>query len=325
MTLGNIRSRILLAAALAVAASTALAQAQSYPTKPIRFILPYPSGIADTFARSLAEELSTRLGQPVVTDNKPGGSLIIGTDAAAKSAPDGYTILLGSITSLAINVGAFKKLPYDPVKDFAPISMAFHTPMLLMTAPTLPVRSVKELIAYAKANPGQLSFASIGFGSSVHLAGEIFKTMAGIDIVHVPYKGTMLALPDLTSGRVHIMFDGGAFIPQAKAGKLKLLAVTSPSRLETVPDAPTMAEAGLPGYDVAIWFGVVAPAGTPRPIVERLSREMAAIEKQPAFRAKFLDTGIVPTTSTPEEFAETIRKEIQKWPKILRDAGVQPE
>jgi tripartite-type tricarboxylate transporter receptor subunit TctC len=314
----------ILVAALALAA--ACASAQSYPVKPVRFIIPYPpSGIADVFARALADELTAKLGQTVVPDNKPGGSLIIGTDAAAKSPADGYTILLGSISSLAINVGAFKKLPYDPVKDFAPVSMAFYTPLLLVTTNEIPARDLKELIAYAKANPGKLSFASIGFGSSVHLAAEIFKTMAGIDLTHVPYKGTTVALPDIMAGRVHMMFDGGAFLPQVKAGKVRLLAVTSPKRLENLPDTPTMSEAGVPGYEVTIWFGVVAPAGTPRPIVERLSKEIAAVVRQPAFKARFQDGGIIPMSSTPEEFAQTIQKDIQRWPKVLRDAGVQPE
>jgi tripartite-type tricarboxylate transporter receptor subunit TctC len=314
----------LLGAMLALAA--ACASAQSYPVKPVRFIIPYPpSGIADVFARALADELTGKLGQTVVPDNKPGGSLIIGTEAAAKSPADGYTILLGSISSLAINVGAFKKLPYDPVKDFAPVSMAFYTPLLLVTTNEIPARDLKELIAYAKANPGKLSFASIGFGSSVHLAAEIFKTMAGIDLTHVPYKGTTVALPDIMAGRVHMMFDGGAFLPQVKAGKVKLLAVTSPKRLENLPDTPTMSEAGVPGYEVTIWFGVVAPAGTPRPVVDRLSKEIATIVRQPAFKARFQDGGIIPMSSTPEEFAQTIQKDIQRWPKVLRDAGVQPE
>ncbi len=302
------------------------AQGQAYPSKPLKFIIPYPpAGIADQFARALAEQLSEKLGQPVIPENKPGGSLIIGTDAAAKSPPDGYTLLLGSISSLAINVGAFKKLPYDPIKDFSPISMGFYTPLLLVTSPDIQAKNVKELIAYAKANPKALSFASIGFGSSVHLAAEIFKTMAGIELQHVPYKGTTVALPDIMSGRVHMMFDGGAFLPQVRAGKVRLLAVTSSRRLESLPDIPTLSEAGVPGYEVTIWFGVVSPAPTPRPIVERLSREIATIVKQPSFRAKFLEGGIIPVSSTPEELATTIKNDIQRWPKVLRDAGVNPE
>ena len=319
-----VRSRLCLFAVLLFASLTV--GAQSFPAKPLKFIIPYPpAGIADQFARALADQLSERLGQPVVPENKPGGSLIIGTDAAAKSPPDGYTLLLGSISSLAINVGAFKKLPYDPVKDFAPVSMGFYTPLLLVTSPNIPANNVRELIAYAKANPKALSFASIGYGSSVHLAAEIFKTMAGIDLQHVPYKGTTVALPDIMADRVHMMFDGGAFLPQVRAGKVKLFAVTSPNRLESLPDTPTLSEAGVPGYDVSIWFGVVAPAGTPKPIVERLSREIATIVRQPAFKAKFAEGGIITASSTPEEFAATIARDIQKWPKVLRDAGVQPE
>jgi tripartite-type tricarboxylate transporter receptor subunit TctC len=302
------------------------AHAQTYPTKPVRFIIPYPpSGIADQFARALADELGTRLNQTVVPDNRPGGSLIIGTDLAAKAPPDGYTVLLGSISSMAINVGAFKKLPYDPVKDFQPISMAFHTPLLLVTSNSIPARDLKELIAYAKKNPGALSFASIGFGSSVHLAAEIFKTMAGINLTHDPYKGTTVALPDIMQGRVHMMFDGGAFLPQVKAGKVRLLAVTSSKRLESLPDVPTMSEAGVPGYEVTIWFAVMAPAGTPRPIVDRLSQEINGIVRGNAFKARFADAGIIPVGSTPEELAEQIKRDIQRWPKVLRDAGVQPE
>jgi tripartite-type tricarboxylate transporter receptor subunit TctC len=316
--------RILLAGLMLAAAVAA--HAQTYPTKPVRFIIPYPpSGIADQFARALADELGTRLGNTVVPDNRPGGSLIIGTDLAAKAPPDGYTILLGSISSLAINVGAFKKLPYDPVKDFQPISMGFHTPLLLVTSNSIPARDLRELIAYAKKNPNALSFASIGFGSSVHLAAEIFKSMAGIELTHVPYKGTTVALPDIMEGRVHMMFDGGAFMPQVKAGKVKLLAVTSPKRLESLPDTPTMNEAGVPGYEVTIWFAVVTAAGTPRPIVDRLSREINTIVRLPAFKARFADAGIIPVGSTPEELSGQIKKDIQRWPKVLRDAGVQPE
>ncbi|MFM9969805.1 MAG: Bug family tripartite tricarboxylate transporter substrate binding protein [Burkholderiales bacterium] len=311
---------------IAIGLTAFAAQAQNFPIKPLKFIIPYPpAGIADQFARALADQLSEKLGQSVVPENKPGGSLIIGTDAAAKSPPDGYTMLLGSISSLAINVGAFKKLPYDPVNDFAPLSLGFYTPLLLVVNPNLPAKNVRDLITYAKANPKALSFASIGHGSSVHLAAEIFKSMAGIDLQHVPYKGTTVALPDIMSDRVNIMFDGGAFLPQVRAGKVRLLAVTSPTRLESLPDTPTLAEAGVPGYEVTIWFGMVAPAGTPRPIVDRLSREIVGIVRQPAFKAKFAEGGIVTTGSTPEEFAATIKKDIQKWPKVLRDAGVQPE
>jgi tripartite-type tricarboxylate transporter receptor subunit TctC len=298
----------------------------AYPEKPVRFIVPYPpGGIADNFARQLAERLGERLKQPVVLDNRPGGSLIIGTDAAAKSPPDGYTILLASVSGLAINAGAFKQLPYDPVNDFAPISLGFYTPLYLVVSPDLPVKNLRELIALAKSKPGTLTFASLGRGSSLHLAGELFRTMAGIDIVHVPYKGTTTALPDLMAGRVNMIFDGGAMFGQAQAGKVRLLATTGAQRLESLPDLPTMAEAGVPGYEVVIWFGLVAPAGTPRPIVDRLAAEIAGIAKQPSFKQRFAGTGIEPVSNTPEAFAELIRRDTVKWTKVLRDAGIPQE
>ncbi|MDB5727756.1 MAG: uncharacterized protein JWQ00_961 [Noviherbaspirillum sp.] len=300
--------------------------ADAYPSKPINFIVPYPpGGIADNYSRALGQRLSDRLGQPVIIENKPGGSLIVGTQAAAKAAPDGYTILLASVSSLAINVGAFKKLPYDPVRDFAPVSMAFYTPLYLMVSPELPVKSVKDLIALAKANPGKLSFASLGHGSSLHLGMELFKTTAGIDLLHVPFKGTTTALPDLMQGRVDMIFDGGAFLPHAATGKLRLLAVSSPQRISSVPDVPTMAEAGVPGYDIVIWFGIVTPAGTPRPIVDRLSKEIAGIVKEPAFRERFVTTGVEPASNTPEAFAEMIKKETVKWTTLLRQSNVEPQ
>lgn len=312
---------------VALLLGSALARAQGYPAKPVKFVIPYPpGGLADTFARTLGQQLAERLGQPVVPENKPGGSLIIGTDAVAKSPPDGYTLLLASSSSLALNVAAFKKLPYDPVKDFAPVSVAFYTPLYLVISPDLPAHSVRDLIAYAKANPGKLSFASLGHGSSLHLAGEMFKNLAGIDILHVPYKGTTTALPDLMSGRVSMMFDGGAFLPQVQAGKVRLLAVTSTKRLDSLPDVPTMAEAGVPGYEVVFWFGVAAPAGTPKPVVERLSKEVNEIVKSPAFREKLSGFGNIQFASnTPEAFAELIKSDIRSWNKVLRDAGVEPQ
>ena len=311
-----------------VAASSALtAQAQNYPSNPVKFIIPYPpGGMADTFARALGDNLSSRLGQPIVVENRPGGSLTIGTNAVAKSAPDGYTIGLGSVSGLALNASAFKKLPYDPVKDFAPIAITFRTPLYLMIAPDLPIKSVKELIAYAKANPGKLSFASLGHGSSLHIAGEQFKRLAGIDLMHVPYKGTTTALPDLMQGRVSMIFDGGAFLELAKEGKVRLLAVTTAKRLESLPDVPTMAEAGVPGYELDFWFGIVAPAGTPQPIVDRLARDIAEIQQQPAFRKRLAGfPGLQLETSTPGEMAATIKRDIDLWREMLRNAKIEPQ
>ena len=312
--------------AVVLGASGLMAQAQVYPSKPVRFIIPYPpGGIADTFARALGQQLGERLGQQVIPDNKPGGSLIIGAEAAARSPADGYTIFLGSVSSLAINAGAFKKLPYDPVKDFSPISIAFYTPLYLIISPDVPASSLRELIAHARKNPGALSFASLGVGSSLHLAGEMFKSMAGIDIIHVPYKGTTTAAPDLMSGRVNMMFDGGVLLPQAKAGKVRLLAVTSSARVGFLPEVPTMAEAGVPGYDLVIWFGAVAPARTPAPVIDRLSREVAEIVKLPSFRERFAQSGMELASNTPEAFGELIRNDIGKWTRLLKDAGVQPQ
>ncbi len=321
-------ARALLATVLAAGALAAPAvQAQAWPAKPIKFVIPYPpGGLADTYARTMGQALSDRLAQPVVVENKPGGSLIIGTEAVARAPADGYTILLASVSSLALNVSAFKKLPYDPVKDFAPVAMTFHIPLFLMVNIDLPVKSVRELITYAKTHPGKLSFASLGHGSSLHIAGEVFKTMAGIDILHVPYKGTTTALPDLVSGRVSMIFDGGAFLPQVQGGKVRLLAVTSPKRLDSMPEVPTMAEAGVPGYDLSFWFGIAAPAGTPRPIVDRLSREINEITRQPAFRERMASFNNVQlATSSPDQLAEQIKGDIVLWQKLLKDAGVAPQ
>jgi tripartite-type tricarboxylate transporter receptor subunit TctC len=316
----------LLAAAL-LCAFAGLAQAQAYPSRPIKFIIPYPpGGLADSFARTLGQSLTDRLGQPVVVENKPGGSLIIGTDAVAKAPADGYTILLGSVSSLGLNVSAFKKLPYDPLKDFSAVSLVFRTPLFLMVAPDLPVKSVKEVIAYAKARPGALSYASLGHGSSLHIAGEQFKKLAGIDVLHVPYKGTTTALPDLMSGRVSMIFDGGAFLPQAKEGRVRLLAVTSAKRLDAMQEVPTMAEAGVPGYELDFWFGIVAPAETPKPIVERLSREIGEIEKQAAFRERMSAfSNVQLETSSPEAMAATIKRDIAIWQKLLSEYKVDPQ
>jgi tripartite-type tricarboxylate transporter receptor subunit TctC len=319
--------RIVMVSAAASYAFAFPAQAQNYPNNPVKLVVPYPpGGMADTFARTLGDNLSSRLGQPVVVENKPGGSLVIGTNAVAKSLPDGYTIGLGSVSGLAINVSALKKLPYDPIKDFAPIAITFRTPLYLMIAPDLPVNSVKELIAYAKANPGALSFASLGYGSSLHIAGEQFKKLAHLDLLHIPYKGTTTALPDLMQGRVSMIFDGGAFLSLAREGKLRMLAVSTRSRLDTLPDVPTMAEAGVPGYEIDLWFGIIAPFGTPQPIVQRLAREITAIVQQPAFRERFAGfPGIQFETGTSQEMAATIKRDIELWRVMLGDAKIEPQ
>jgi len=325
----RVTSRWAVVALVAFAPLLVHAQAtdSSWPNKPVRLVIPYPpGGLADSFARALAQGLGERLKQAVIVDNRPGGSLIIGTDVVAKAAPDGYTILLGSVSSLGINATAFKKLPYDPVKDFAPVSLVFRTPLFLMVAPSVPVNSVKELIAYGKLHPNSLSYASLGYGSSLHLSGELFKTLAGLDIMHVPYKGTTTAVPDLMTGRVSMMFDGGAMLPQAREGKVKMLAITSAQRLASMPDLPTMAESGVPGYEMDFWFGIVAPAGTPSPILERLSREIAETEKQPAFRERLTSFAQIQyVTTTPAVMSDVLKRDLAIWAKLLRDYKVEPQ
>ena len=304
------------------------ALAQAYPIKPVRVVVPYPpGGVGDTTMRAIAQQLSESLGQPFVIDNKPGASQMIGADAVAKAAPDGYTLFLGSVTSLAINVSSQKKMPYDPVKDFAPVSMLYFSPMYLVVNPAVPAQSVKELVALAKAQPGKLSFASIGQGGSIHLAGEMFKSMAGVDITHIPYKGSAPALTDIIGGQVSLMFDAGvSALPQVRAGKLRALAITTAKRVDSTPELPTVAEAGgLPNYEATLWFGLVAPAATPRDIVIRLSQELAKILRQPALQARFANLGVEFSANSPEEFATYIRAETLKWGKVFRDAKVEQE
>ncbi len=326
-TLSRTALRVLTFGLIATTGTGALAQADTWPSKPVRFVVPYPpGGLADSVARSLAEGLSERLKQTVLIDNKPGGSLIIGTDLVAKAPPDGYTILLASSSSLAINPSAFKKLPYDAQKDFAPVSLSFRTPLMLMVSPSIPASNVKELIAHAKAHPGALNYASLGHGSTLHLSGELFKSLAGVDIVHVPYKGTTNAVPDLLAGRISMMFDGGAMLPQAREGKVKLMAVTSARRIPGMPEVPTMNEAGVTGYDLDLWFGVVAPAGTPAPVVERLARAIDEVQKQATFRERLSSfSQIQYETTTPAGMGDIVRKDTALWAKLLRDYNVEPQ
>ncbi len=304
------------------------AAAQGFPNRAVKIVVPYPpGGIGDTVTRALAQGLSEQLGQAFVIDNKPGASQMIGAELVAKAPPDGHTLFLGSVTSLAINVNSQKRMNYDPLRDFAPVSMAFFSPLYLVVNPAVPATSVRELIALARAQPGKLTFASIGQGGSIHLAGELFRSMAGLDMTHVPYKGSAPALTDVMGGQVSLMFDAGvSALPQVRAGKLRGLAVTSAKRSSSAPDLPTVAEAGnLPGYEATIWFGLVAPAGTPRDIVGRLSQEFARVARQPALRERFAPQGVELASTTPEEFADIIRAEIPKWGKVLKDANVAPE
>jgi tripartite-type tricarboxylate transporter receptor subunit TctC len=262
------------------------------------------------------------LGQQVIVENRPGGSQIIGMQLGAKAPPDGYTMLFATVTGLAINLSAFKSLPYDPVRDFAPITLCFTTPLYLVVHPSLPVTSVKQLIALAKAQPGKLTFATGGHGTANHLSGELFKLLAGVDMLHVPYKSAAPAMVDVMAGHVSLMF-GAAGLNEARTGKVRALAVTTAQRFSGAPDLPTVQESGLPGYEVTLWFAMVAPAGTPAAIVTRLSEDIGKVLREPALRERFNTAEATP--STPEGLAELIRREIPKWRKVFESAKIAPE
>ncbi len=311
---------------LALLANSAIAQ-NTYPSKPIRVIIPLqPGGLADGFARLMGQHLTERLGQPVVVENRPGGSQIIAADLTAKAAPDGYTLMLGNETGLVLATLAQKQLPYDPVRDFSPITMIFVVPYYLLVHPSIPAKNFRELVAYAKANPTRLSYASFGPGSSNHIAGEVLKARFGFDMVHVPYKGSAQAMNDLVAGQVLVMFNGGSTaFPLIRTGKLHVLAVTSLKRTGAMPELPTMDESGVPGFDIVSWFGLLGPAGLPRPIVERLNRDVAVLLRMASTREKYTALGIEMTPSTPEELGERIRTEAPYWLKLMNEAGVKPE
>ena len=306
--------------------SAASAQAPAFPSKPMRIIVPYPpGGFNDTLARTVAARLQTVWGQPVTVDNQPGGGTVIGTDAAAKAAPDGHTLFIMPF-AFAVNPSIFKKLPYDPVKDFAPITLAATTPNLLVTGPGLQAGSVLDVLAQARAKPGAINYASTGTGSSNHLSMEKFKQMAGVNITHVPYKGSAPAVTDLLGGQVGLMFDNiPNVIQHVKAGKLKALAVTSPKRSPHAPDVPTVAEAGVPGYEVSVWFGIAAPGGTPPAIVEQLNAEIVKTLNLQETREKFNAQGVDVVASSAAAFAAHLKEQSALWAKVVKDAGVTPE
>ena len=321
------RAALSLAAALAILAPHAAAAADAYPAKPVRFVVAFPpGGGTDIIARSIAQKLTERIAQQVVVDNRPGAGGNIGTDIVAKSAPDGYTLLMGSAGPLAINASLFVKMPFDPIKDLAPVTLAASTPNVLVVHPSLRAATVKELIALAKARPGEINFASSGHGTPAHLAGELFNSMAGVKMVHVPYKGAAPALADLLGGQVQLMFSTmPPALPHVKDGKLRALAVTSAKRSPAAPDLPTVDEIALPGFEANTWHGVVAPAGTPRAIIARLNREIVAILHLPDVVERLSAQGAEPVGSTPEEFAAYIGSETLKWAKVVRDSGAKAE
>ena len=299
---------------------------EAWPSRPIRFILPFPpGGGTDILGRLIAERLSAGLGQPVVTENRGGAGGNVGAEAAARSAPDGYTIVLVA-PSLAISPTLYSKINYDPVKDFAPVSLVATVPNVMITQASLPVLTLQDFIAFAKAKPGTLNFGSGGAGTSNHLAGELFNLVTGAKLVHIPYKGVNLAMQDVLAGNVHLVFIGiPAAAPHIKAGKLKALALVAPQRSSALPDVPTVAEAGLRDFEVTTWYGVLAPAGTSRTIVNRLNLELVKIMHSPELKEKLAATGTEPHTSTPEEFAAYIKSEIAKWGDVVRKAGVKAD
>lgn len=299
--------------------------AQSYPTKPIKVISPWsPGGPAEALAREVTAKMSAAFGQQIVIESKPGANGEIGTATVAKAAPDGYTILLSHLGPTAISPALKKSLPYDPLKDFAPISQVVSGPTLLCVRNDLPVKSVQELIDYAKANPGKLSYGSVGVGSTTHLAGEMLNGAAGIDTVHVPYKGSTPILVDLMGGRLAFAFIGiSGSLAQARAGQIRAIAISTLKRSESAPDIPAVAET-LPGFELNSWYGMMAPAGTPRPIIERLNRELVKALHAPDVVEWMKKNGLDPAPTTPEEHAAYIKSEIAKWAKIVKAAGIQP-
>ena len=303
------------------------AQAQGYPNHPIRLVVPYPpGGTADLLARVLGQKLGESLGQPIIVEDRGGAGGNIATDLVAKSAPDGYTLLMANASVLAINPTLFGSLPFDPMRDFAPVSLVADVPLILVVHPSLPVRSVKELLALAKARPGEINYAAAGLGSTTHLSMELFKTMAGVKLVTIPFKGSGPALAALIAGQVPVMFE---LFPTAlgfvKSGKLRPLAVTSSVRSPLMPELPTVAETGLPGFEVASWFGVVAPAGTPKEIVARLNADIVRIVSSADMRERFAGLGAEPHANSPEQFSQFILTEFKKWAQIVKDSGAHVE
>ena len=301
------------------------AWAQAYPNKPIRIVVPFPAGGAtDILARAVAQKLTEAWGQPVIVDNRPGAGGNIGSELVAHSAPDGYTLEMGTVGTHAINASLYSKMPYDHIKDFAPVILVAGVPNVLEVNPSLPVNSVQELIAYAKANPGKLNFASSGNGTSIHLSGELFKVMTGVQMTHVPYKGSAPALQDLIGGQVQLMFDNlPPSLPQIKSGKLRALAVTSATRSSALPDIPTVAESGLPGFEASSWFGILAPAGTPPAIIAKLNAEIAKWLTSPEAKEKMLALGANIGGGSPEDFAKHIAVETAKWQKVVKASGAK--
>ena len=320
------RFRASLAALTSVLVATA-AHAQTWPSKPVRIVVPFaPGGAVDVTGRTIAQALSARLGQQVVVENRGGAGGNIGVEAVAKSPPDGYTLVMATAGQISINPHMYSKLPFDPVKDLVPISQAGQAINALCVHPSLPARSVKEFIALAKAQPGKLNFATGGIGASDHIATELFMSMTGVKMVHVPYKGGAPAMVDLLGGNVDLGFSTVATaIGPIKAGRLRTLGVTSGRRFELLPDVPTIAEAGVPGYESVAWYGLFAPAGTPADVVKKLNADTVAVLQMPDVRRRLTESGVLPTSSSPDAFASYIAKETARWGKLIRANGIKVE
>ena len=305
---------------------TAGALAQSYPTRAIKLVVPSsPSGGTDIVARILGQKLSEQLGQQFVVENRAGAGTVIGNDAVAKSAPDGYTLLMG-LSTLAINPSMYAKLPYDALRDFAPISQSVSACNILILHPSVPAKTVVELIALARAKPGSLTFGSAGMGTNPHLSGELFKSLARIDMVHVPFKGSGQSIISQLAGEIAANFPSvPTAMPYVKAGRLRGIGVTTLRRVEVLPDVPSIAEAGLPGYEATQWFGLLAPAGTPRPIIDRLYQESSRALRSADMKERMTAEGLEVVGSTPEEFASYIRSETEKWTQVIKAAGIKPQ
>ncbi|MFC5510265.1 Bug family tripartite tricarboxylate transporter substrate binding protein [Massilia jejuensis] len=310
------------AGVLALAPAAAMAQA-AFPTKPITIVVGFsPGGTTDTLARVVGQAMSRDLGQPVMIDNRPGAGGNIGTQMVARAPADGHTLLMGTVGTHAINQSLYKKMGFDPIKDFQPISRVALVPNLLVAHPSQPFKNVKELIAHAKANPGKINFASSGSGTSIHLSAEMFNQMTGVDMQHIPYKGSAPALTDLLAGQTAIMFDNmPSVISHVKAGKLRPIAVTTPQRSPALPDVPTIAESGVPGYSATSWFGLLAPAGTPAPVVAKLNASILKALADPEVKKKMAEQGAEPHGEKPEQFAEFIRSETAKWGQTVKASG----
>ncbi|WP_020202856.1 MULTISPECIES: Bug family tripartite tricarboxylate transporter substrate binding protein [Cupriavidus] len=313
--------------ALTALPTSAAHAAEAYPSRPIRLVVPFtPGGTTDILARLVALKLGEALGQTVVVDNRPGAGGNIGAEAVAKAAPDGYTLLMGTLGTQVTNQFIYARMPYDSGKDFAPVTLVANSPNVLLTNATLPVKSVAELIALAKQQPGKLNYASTSTGGSPHLSGELLDSMAGVKMQHVPYKGAAPAMTDLLAGQVNLMYDNlPSALAQIQAGKVRALAVTTPQRAPVLPDVPTVAESGLPGYVVNSWFGLLAPAGTPAALVARIQQAVARILATPEVRQRVEQLGAVPGGDTPAAFAAVIRADTEKWSRVIKNAGIQAQ